>query len=151
MAAHQIYFLKIDRSLLNPHDTAEWVTPLGKATAFGTESVTPDFIAPFSEDNVQKRRALSSRPPEKKLKSTTAAVRWAARASMARRSARWQPCSPKKSRTCRHYPSNLSATTNTENGSSIWTVAWKWRPRTCTSAQMRELERQVSKRTDLRL
>jgi hypothetical protein len=38
MAAHQIYFLKIDRSLLNPHDTAEWVTSLGKATAFGTES-----------------------------------------------------------------------------------------------------------------
>jgi hypothetical protein len=34
MTAHQIYYLKIDRSLLDPRDTAEWVTSLEKATAF---------------------------------------------------------------------------------------------------------------------
>lgn len=38
LAAHEIYYLKIDRSLLNPHDTAESVTSQVKATAFGTES-----------------------------------------------------------------------------------------------------------------
>jgi hypothetical protein len=37
MAAHQIYYLKIDRSRLNSHDTAEWVTSQVKATAFGTD------------------------------------------------------------------------------------------------------------------
>src|ERR1700730_6462243 len=37
MAAHQIYYLKIDRSLLNPHDTAEWLTSDEKETAFPDE------------------------------------------------------------------------------------------------------------------
>jgi hypothetical protein len=37
MTAQQIYYLKIDRSLPHPRDTAEWVTSLEKGTAFATE------------------------------------------------------------------------------------------------------------------
>jgi hypothetical protein len=37
MAAHQIYYLKIDRSLLNPHASADWATSMEKATFFGSE------------------------------------------------------------------------------------------------------------------
>jgi hypothetical protein len=37
MAAHQTYYLKIDRSMLNPRETADWVTSTEKATVFGSE------------------------------------------------------------------------------------------------------------------
>ncbi len=37
MAAHPTSYLKIDRSMLNPRETADWVTSIEKATVFGTE------------------------------------------------------------------------------------------------------------------
>jgi hypothetical protein len=37
MAVHPTYYLKIDRSMLNPREKADWVTSIGKATVFGTE------------------------------------------------------------------------------------------------------------------
>jgi transposase len=46
----------------------------------------------FGEHNVPKRRALSSRPPEKKLKSTTAVVRWCANRRVASIAARGYSC-----------------------------------------------------------
>jgi hypothetical protein len=36
MAPHQTFYLKADRSLLNPHESADWVTSLEKATVFGS-------------------------------------------------------------------------------------------------------------------
>lgn len=38
MAPHQTFYLKADRSLLNPHESAAWVTSIEKATVFGSES-----------------------------------------------------------------------------------------------------------------
>jgi hypothetical protein len=37
MAAHQIYYLKIDPSLLNGHESADWVPDSEKATVFASE------------------------------------------------------------------------------------------------------------------
>jgi hypothetical protein len=37
MAPHQTFYLKADRSLLNPHESADWVTSVEKATLFGSE------------------------------------------------------------------------------------------------------------------
>jgi hypothetical protein len=36
-APHQTFYLKIDRSLLNPHESADWVPSIEKATLFGSE------------------------------------------------------------------------------------------------------------------
>src|SRR3984957_17061853 len=38
MAPHQTFYLKADRSPLNPHESADWVTSIQKATVFGSES-----------------------------------------------------------------------------------------------------------------
>jgi hypothetical protein len=38
MAPHQTFYLKADRLLLNPHESADWVTSIEKATVFGSES-----------------------------------------------------------------------------------------------------------------
>jgi hypothetical protein len=46
MAAEQIYYLKIDRSLQNPHASADWVPSMEKATVFGSE---PDAQAMKSQ------------------------------------------------------------------------------------------------------
>ena len=38
MTPHQTPLFEADRSLLNPHESADWVTSIEKATVFGSES-----------------------------------------------------------------------------------------------------------------
>jgi hypothetical protein len=37
MAPHQTFYLKIDQSLVNPHEGADWVPSMEKATVFGSD------------------------------------------------------------------------------------------------------------------